>query len=267
MDMYLKILWYYNSLYPYIKRLRGSYRLKKFLEMKVKRKYNEKTIELEIYDTRMLAPRKTNQAFALFTGYRELNELNNIEYLLKNIDPNDIFIDIGSSFGLFSSVISNRTKAKVISYEILTLNIKFQELNQELFKYEFKTQNKAVSNKEGKNKINVSSSTHGQNYLKSGKNTAETQKVESVKIDNEINKADYIKIDVEGAELKVLKGMEEVIKKSKPTILLELHSSEKLNRFNTKKTDIIKYLNDLNYQSPTIEELEEGDNNLIIEYN
>jgi hypothetical protein len=54
-----------------------------------------------------------------------------------------------------------------------------------------------------------------------------------------------IKIDVEGAELNVLKGAIETIKKHKPSILVEIHDYE--------KSEVGPYIENLGYKNETLE--------------
>jgi FkbM family methyltransferase len=55
-----------------------------------------------------------------------------------------------------------------------------------------------------------------------------------------------IKIDVEGAELMVLKGMQETIKRFKPTIVLELED-DLLKSFATTTEEVIRFLSEFGY--------------------
>jgi FkbM family methyltransferase len=59
-----------------------------------------------------------------------------------------------------------------------------------------------------------------------------------------------IKIDIEGHELQALKGARELIKKNKPIILFEQHEDEFING----TSNVVDYLNELNYKFLTIEE-------------
>lgn len=61
-----------------------------------------------------------------------------------------------------------------------------------------------------------------------------------------INKVDFIKADIEGSELLLLQGAEETLKKSHPTLLLEI-SEVSLARNNHSGEELIKYLRGLGY--------------------
>ena len=61
-----------------------------------------------------------------------------------------------------------------------------------------------------------------------------------------LNRLDYVKIDVEGAELYVLKGLEQVLKLFKPKLLIEI-SREAFANAGYTVTDISNYIKDYGY--------------------
>jgi FkbM family methyltransferase len=60
-------------------------------------------------------------------------------------------------------------------------------------------------------------------------------------------KLDFVQIDVEGAELEVLKGMEPLIAKDRPILMIELHGPY-LPKFGTSKPEVLRWLADRGYQ-------------------
>ena len=60
-------------------------------------------------------------------------------------------------------------------------------------------------------------------------------------------KVDYIKVDVEGYEYEVMKGAREIIKQSKPVVLLEM-VPEFLKRYGSTPEELQKYLVRLGYR-------------------
>ena len=60
-------------------------------------------------------------------------------------------------------------------------------------------------------------------------------------------KIDIIKLDIEGSELSALKGMNEVLQKQKPILIVEVNP-ETLSMFNLKPSDIYDYLKQLNFE-------------------
>lgn len=265
MNFYNNLLKQYFKIYPYIENFRGSYRIRYIIKEKVKQSMG-KIVEFEIYDTKISAPTNTSQAVELAAGRRGLDELDQLEYILENIGDEDVFVDVGASFGLFSSVIANNTAAEVHSFEPLSLNTSFQQLNQELFGYGFSINRKAVSDSKGKTELVLSVNSHGQNFISDSADSDQEkiQTVEKTLLDEELEQIDYIKIDVEGAELRVLQGAENLIERCKPIILLELHRPDMLDRFNSSGTEVKEFLESKGYEMPHKLSHHDGKINLIV---
>jgi FkbM family methyltransferase len=61
-------------------------------------------------------------------------------------------------------------------------------------------------------------------------------------------KLDLVQIDVEGAELEVLKGMETLIARDRPALLIEVHGPY-LPKFGTSKAEVLRWLSDHGYKA------------------
>ncbi len=163
----------------------------------------------------------------------------------------DIVIDIGAAFGFYTIISSKRVgkNGKVLSieaspaiFDMLNRNIKLNKL------YNILTLNNAVYSKQTKIKLY---STYSILTERSEKNTEKFVEVnadtlDSLLLQNKINYEDvnWIKIDVEGAEFEVLKGVTNVLSKSKDiSILIEIHNITK----------------DANYYKPIMDLLEQYD--------
>ncbi len=59
---------------------------------------------------------------------------------------------------------------------------------------------------------------------------------------------DLVQIDVEGAELDVLRGMERLLERDRPVLLIELHGPY-LPRFGTSKPEVLRWLADRGYRA------------------
>jgi FkbM family methyltransferase len=80
---------------------------------------------------------------------------------------------------------------------------------------------------------------------------ATTVEVPVVSIDEDTRGAalpnpDFVKIDVEGFELKVLKGMQEVLQRSQPLVYMEMHGADEGDKI-AKTSAIIAFMNDAGY--------------------
>lgn len=84
-------------------------------------------------------------------------------------------------------------------------------------------------------------------------------------LDNILSEVNLIKIDVEGAELFVLDGMENIIKNNKPIIFLEI-AIGCLKGFNKTIDDFLSKIEEINYKVVWVdrENWKEG-GNIIIE--
>ena len=149
------------------------------------------------------------------------------------------FLDVGANVGLFSNIAASRG-AKVSSFEphpeirnVLERNLRDLQANI----YNF-----AASDLEEEVKLYLSDEpgSHSLNMK-----NAEYVQVQAVQLDNVIKEnVHLIKIDVEGAEVKALKGMHNILLKNKPTLIIEV-DEEHLNRFgedfNSLKTLLEQY--------------------------
>ncbi len=87
---------------------------------------------------------------------------------------------------------------------------------------------------------------------KAEKTTIKIKKLDSWWKENSQPKIDLIKIDTEGAELKVLNGATELLKKESPVIYFELYEKN-ISAFGIKASEIISLLEGLNYEVKTLE--------------
>ena len=245
MSILSKPLKMYNQVYPQIDHIRGTHRLRMFLK-KLAMINTGKTLTSEILGTNIQVPTENNQGFMISHGYGDFGELDDIQYIIDEVEEGDKFLDIGSSYGLYSFIIDNRTEADVKSIEALPENTAIQRLTKNLYNYEVDILNAAASNKSGTAQLNVSGNSKGQNSLKGSKSSEIN--VRSVRVDDLDFVPDYVKIDVEGAEMDVLQGMENTLKENQVKIVLELHPDDHLSLFNTSQKEVVDYLYELGYR-------------------
>ena len=89
----------------------------------------------------------------------------------------------------------------------------------------------------------------------SNETKAKTISVANVRLDNmfgpESAKIGLIKIDVEGAELEVLRGAEEMLKRCMPKLIIEVHGFA-LPKFGSTVAEFRQFLADLGYEESII---------------
>lgn len=162
-----------------------------------------------------------------FKGSYENLELNWIE---ENLNPEDVFIDIGANIGIFTLTAAQKIgQGKVYSFEPFEQNhnslIKNIELNPfkniQVEKFAIAESEKEISlfyDDEDKNLGMVSS----YNLSKKNETIIKAIALDDYVLSNKIKKVDIIKMDIEGNELYALQGMKNVLKNQKPKLLVEV---------------------------------------------
>jgi FkbM family methyltransferase len=169
---------------------------------------------------------------------------NHEDDIIEHFTPKqgDIVVDIGAHMGRYTIISAKRVgvNGKVVAieahpgnFEMLNRNIKLNQLTNVI------SMNYAVYSKETKIKLYLPEEESGYtiyNTIMSNRAGTEDKfvQVNANTMDyllqlNQINEeqVNWIKIDVEGAELEVLKGAQNVLSKSKDiALLIEVHGSE-----------------------------------------
>ena len=172
-------------------------------------------------------------------------------YIIDKYIPDDaVILDIGANIGSHSLYWTLERDAKKIyafeplpgTYEILQKNIELNNLNDRIISFNFGLSDEEINAKIGSyNKQNIG----GTSFVKADKGNFKLKTLDSLNIPEKI---DLFKIDVEGAEVEVLLGAVETIKKNKPIIVIE-----SFNRKN--QIDIV--FNELGYKQ--VETIREGE--------
>lgn len=196
-------------------------------------------------------------------------ELTELEFVEKNIKNGDVFLDIGANFGLYSIFIGKKFESCQIhsfepvpeTFEILRQNIEHNKLNSKI-----KINNIGLADKTGQ--LFFSNDKYAGNHIiwNPQKNDmvvkVNVQKLDDYIKDSAIQSVNFIKCDVEGAELLVLKGAEDIISKFHPIILIEIYN-EWTQRFGYNAIDVINFLLEFGYQikaiNPHSKKIEEFD--------
>ena len=172
--------------------------------------------------------------FSLLKNFHQTDELLFLDELIKK---GDFVVDVGASIGLYTQKLSllAGSEGKVISiepvpstFDILKHNIKKFKLSNVIAK------NYAISDVNGRILMETPSWPDGGKDFYRSRIVDQTQKsgksfyVVSATLDNMLinfpQRVSFIKCDVEGSELKVIEGAINTIKKSMPSLLLEIIS-------------------------------------------
>lgn len=186
-----------------------------------------------------------NHWASIMLGYYEPHTLETFKQLLSK---EKTFIDIGANIGLFSSIALS-SGANVIAFEPHPRIRKILESN--VVKRGAKVYPFALSDENAEVKLFLSDEV-GSHSL--SLETDDYVTVKAMPLDSIITgKVDVIKIDVEGAEIKVLKGMKNLLKNHKPDLIIEVEE-EHLRRFGDTSASLIAFLDSLGYNYQKIQE-------------
>jgi FkbM family methyltransferase len=179
------------------------------------------------------------------------------EFFLLNkiVKKNDSVIDVGANIGRYTFKLSSIVGNNGIVYSFEPVSKIYLILISLIFMKDIKNIipfNLALSDKSKFLHINVLETikTVTNNFkfntftrskvLKKGPPNTFALKLDDLKISKKIS---FIKLDCEGVELEVLKGAKNLIKKFKPTLLVEFDGPRKYDE------KMLKYLNSLGYKS------------------
>jgi len=163
--------------------------------------------------------------------------------LPKLVNSNSIVLDIGANMGQYACRLNSIVKnGKIYAFEPYSINFASLVSMKNILRLKnVEPINSAVSDKKCsvkliipiiKDKLIVGTQavigTYKRTELKKIKYLEETVNsisIDSFVLENKISKIDLIKIDTEGAEISVLQGGYETIKKYLPVLIIEIHPS------------------------------------------
>ncbi len=172
------------------------------------------------------------QQHIYFLNTYEEAELN---FISKQLIKGDTFVDIGANFGLYSLVASRIVGATgtIISFEPFQENLTKLKTNIALNNYNNITVvQKAIVDKNAQLQLRYHPKEANLGMVSAYlEDFAITQNVPAIALDsyfeeNKIKQVDFIKMDIEGGEFLALKGMQKLLQKFKPTLLVEILPDE-----------------------------------------
>ena len=158
------------------------------------------------------------------------------DYLLQ---PGDVVLECGAHHGCKTVVFSHWVgdEGKVIAFEPVPRNADIIQKNIEINNLQnVVLERKAVGSKEGKIVMTDESNAQVLNRKGSGLEVNITYLDKYV----HLNPA-FLKIDVEGFEIEVLKGAQNILKK-KPTLMVEIHPNALKKRYNASVEDLFNLI-------------------------
>ena len=176
---------------------------------------------------------------------------------MELIDKKDTVLDIGAHLGYFTCLAEILEKnGQVHAFEVdpkcmglIEKNVEKNSLSNVF------TNNMAVSDHVGSEKLVLKSNPNPSLRLLDVEGAVE---VPAITIDAYLAERGitphFVKVDVEGAEFKVLKGMEKTLRKNRFVMLIEIHIAELNTFFGVDYKEIISFLIDCGFQLKKINE-------------
>lgn len=177
--------------------------------------------------------------------------------ILKNLDENFVFFDVGAQTGSFSLMAKYFPRSHWYAFEPikeaadeLVVNLALNGIRNAF------VCNACVSDQSGWGTLKLPIDNHwglatlGNTPLRF--HCHEERKVQCVSLDeftqaHAIERIDFIKIDTEGWELFILKGGKEAIARHKPLILMEFNETN-MRQCGVSETEVCAFLKELGYE-------------------
>ena len=197
-------------------------------------------------------PRKSLIARSIYLS--GLWEPETTHLISKKMKPGMNVLDVGADIGYYTILFAKLVgaKGKVYAFEPIPKAKQYLDKNVELNELKnISTFGFALFDDAGmvcledpfnKSKINPQKKRLSKNDIQ-----VEMKVFDGLRSKESIDRVHFMKLDVEGAEMNILRGMRETIKKDRPEILVELHPRQ-LKDFGFLPSDILEFLTGLGYQ-------------------
>jgi len=175
------------------------------------------------------------------------------ELVKKLVTGNMICLDIGANEGYFTTLMAKQCKyvysfeAEPRNYAILSANCHEQKLDN------VTARSVIVSDNDGWGKLYLCigdyNGADGMHRIYPSKWCSDIAiSVPSITIDKYLECAaiDFIKMDIEGSELGALKGMQRMLEKDRPLLLMEFHPPS-IEEYGSDPRDVYDFMINLNY--------------------
>ncbi len=204
------------------------------------------------------------ESFRIFVfGFPSGNdeEFRLVKYLIKNLQGNDVFFDIGANYGFYTYLAQEICK-KVCSFEPNTKVFYFLLKNGK--RENTFIENLAISSFTGRSKLYTSKENSGISTLNKDTvnmkeweswNYSESHNINTITLDSYIKSKNItpsvLKIDVEGGEKSVLEGGEIFLRSNSPIVILEVWSGNMGKNISMKAVGLLR---NMGYKSHYIDE-------------
>ncbi|MCS4199744.1 FkbM family methyltransferase [Salinibacter ruber] len=185
-------------------------------------------------------------------------EQKELEVLRTLLSPGDVFVDCGANIGLWSIVAAEEVGSEGVVYSFEpNPNTYRKMLGNMAISNIVKVETENVALGESNSSAFIKCKTeHNDSYLNNSGESQNDVKIPIRKLDSLVSKERVkgMKVDVEGYELEVLKGAEDILRSDEPWLFVE---------FNTQITGVTRlknwavhtYLADLGYEARSFQDL------------
>lgn len=155
-------------------------------------------------------------------------ELNELDFVRATVRPGDVVVDLGAHIGAYTLRLARLagSAGHVVAVEACAAHVACLRRSVTANRVAQWTDvvHAAASNRAGtvwlRHPAHSGSPAHG--WIEA-EPSEEGEPVRAVRIDDLVPRAHFIKADVEGAEGLALRGAQQVLERSRPTLLVELH--------------------------------------------
>ncbi len=158
------------------------------------------------------------------------DDIEELRFLLRNLKPGSVFLDIGAHHGVYSVVAARHTRnrAHIVAFEPSPRDRRRLKLHLRLNgASSVRVEAYAVASANGTARLFLGRPTMSSlRYLPSAK-PAKTVTVETITLDEYVKRSgldriDLMKVDTEGGELEVFRGAGRVLESFRPVIICEI---------------------------------------------
>lgn len=183
--------------------------------------------------------------------YPIYGELDNLSSLLEDLQPNDVFYDIGSHVGIYSCIAAQIiSPCQVFAFEPHPLNVSRLNENADLNGMSIQIFERALSDTNEKKQFSIDTNQAGAVGHSDASVRGEQIEVDFVRgaefiEEKGIPHPTVIKLDIEGAELAALRGLDDVLDDCR---LIYCEVSDHLTRYGDSKAELLQFLRERDYQ-------------------
>lgn len=175
------------------------------------------------------------------------------QFLFDRVTDGQVIYDIGAHGGVYTLTLLSRFPNLIVHSfepqpEELIENLKLNSV--------LTNRVHAVALGDETRSVSMTTKERSSNHISdAGDRTVPLVRLDDFAREQNIPNPDWIKIDIEGMELPALRGAEQLLRNSRPTIICEI-ISQISGRYGAKVSDLVGYLSSLGY---AIHALQDGD--------